>query len=161
MNGIHWLVLVTLLVPNAKVWAEDSSGQNSEPFLGVEDWFDGCANLGQETVMTVPKMTLDADCVTLALSYCTQKHTNSYREICHEILTEHLDRKSAEILHLLPMKPNLKGFKRSSYQNALRRASETPQTQCLADMSESDCKLVDATMKWLDLRFANRLLEVD
>ncbi|MES0824756.1 hypothetical protein [Ruegeria sp. SCP11] len=159
MSRILWFVLVALLISTAVVWAEESPSQNLEPIIGVEDWFDGCAQLSQETVLTVSKMNLDADCVALALDYCTQKQTNSFQDICHEILIDHIVLRSAEISRLLPSKPDLKGFKLSSYTNALRRASEAAQIQCGTDMSERECLLLDVTMKWLDLRFANRLLE--
>jgi len=159
MKRLLWSSLVALLIPSAVLGDDDSPGQILGPIIGVENWFDGCAQLSQETMMTVPKMTLDTDCVTFALDYCTQRQTNSYSDICYEILTEHILLKSAEILPSLPANPNLKGFKHSSYSNALRRASDIEKASCESDISERECLLIDATLKWLDLRLAERLLE--
>lgn len=159
MSKMFWPGLVALLISAAALEADESMGQASEPVIGVENWLDGCTQLSKTTVMSVPKMTLDMDCVASALDYCTNNQENSYQDICHEILIEHIRLRSAEISGYLPANPNLKGFKRSSYANARRRTSEDFQTKCEADMSENECLLLDATMKWLNLRLAERLLE--
>ncbi len=159
MSKLFWSGLVALLISAALAGADDSMGQASEPVIGVEDWFDGCTQLSKTTVMTVSKMTLDVDCVARALDYCTNNNENSYQDTCHEILIEHIRLRSAEISDLLPANPDLKGFKRSSYEGARWRVAEVSQTKCETDTPENECKLLDAATKWLDLRFAERLLE--
>ena len=159
MSKLFWSGVVALLIPATVLEADDSMGQALEPVIGIEDWFDGCTQLSKTTVMSVPKMTLDVDCVAWELDYCANKQENSYQDICHEILIEHIRLRSAENSGGLPANPILKGFRRSSYANALQRAAEDSQTKCETDMSEDECQFFDTTMKWLDLRFANQLLE--
>ncbi|NOD61803.1 MULTISPECIES: hypothetical protein [unclassified Ruegeria] len=159
INRLLWSASYVLVFPTVALGTDDDPSQIHEPVFGVEDWFDGCAQLSNNTVMSIPKMALDMDCVAWALDYCTNKQENSYQDICHETLIDHIHLRSAEISEELPENPNLKGFKRSSYEKARQRAADVSQSKCDAEMSENECKLLDATLRWLDLRIAERLLE--
>ncbi|WP_209504461.1 MULTISPECIES: hypothetical protein [unclassified Ruegeria] len=159
ISRLLWSASVALIFPSVALSTDDDPSQFHEPVLGVEDWLDGCARLSEETVMTVSKTELETDCVLLALEYCTREQSNSYGEICHDILVEHILFRSEEISKSLPVNPNLTEVRRFSYANALQRASEVTQAICGADLSEKQCQLKNATLRWLDLRHADRLLE--
>ncbi|WP_377189873.1 hypothetical protein [Ruegeria meonggei] len=148
----------------SSVGLADSIGEYSidepeEPVIWIEEWFDGCTELSASTKVTISKMTLDADCLTQALGYCTGRISDDREESCQMIFIDHLRLKGKEISSSLPAEINLRGFKLRSYENAVGRASKPSFETCDNEVPELECELLDVTLRWLDWRYAQRLLK--
>ncbi|WP_170400340.1 hypothetical protein [Ruegeria arenilitoris] len=138
---------------------EYSISEPEEPIVWIEDWFDGCAALSNSTKVTISKMTLDSDCVTQALDYCIGDISTDLEEWCQMVLIDHLRHTSGEILSSLPSQVSLRGFEQKSYERAVSRASRSTSKICDDTVPELECQLLDTTLRWLDLRYAQRLLK--
>ncbi|WP_299944998.1 hypothetical protein [uncultured Ruegeria sp.] len=155
--------LITLVVSTGFSLAENeknySISEPEEPIIWIEEWFDGCAALSNSTKVTISKMTLDADCVAQALDYCIGNISSNLEELCHTVFVDHLQHKSSEILSSLPAQVSLTGFNLKSYESAVERTSRSDSEACDETMPELRCQLLVTTLRWLDLRYAQRLLK--
>ncbi|MCA0905210.1 hypothetical protein LCM27_02230 [Ruegeria marisrubri] len=129
-----------------------------EPVVGIEDWFDGCAELTNTTRATVSKHTLDQGCAGQALYFCLAQDRSRFEERCQDILISHLSLKSAEISASLPSEPDLSASHLQVYTRTVQDASSGHSGTCIGH-SELYCRFLHEVGTWVDWRHAQRLVE--
>jgi hypothetical protein len=150
----HLLAVLLLLLPISSTAEPDK-----EP-LDVQEWLIGCVGLSNGNIA----MSMDINCVALAVDYCTMGRLVPQRSACTTDLVSFFVSRSNIILAGLPdIPPNVSTVKTRLYQSRLERLrTNEVDGACLppevsVNGTPGICHIAEAGLRWIEARSLARV----
>ncbi|MBO9446462.1 hypothetical protein [Ruegeria sp. R14_0] len=152
----HLMLAFSIILAGVCTVRAESSGNPIE----VLEWFDGCALLTQHN----NGMTMDTNCIGIAVDYCTIGRVVEERLQCLVSLSEHVDAVSAEIKTTVPQSIGTSGSAARRYERQRLQLVEGVFDVCDASPSEEIppdtwCEMYLSAGNWVNWRHLQRLAD--